>query len=156
MNVISLTYLHSDVSYEIVLLIQLISEVSEKSMHKCDGIEGQNEAIEFAVRTSSSQAAPWIPLQLNYYSEMNSTSTKVIRGYPVPAIGSIGAVEHIHICGDLLRDASAIQFRWMGTSREEPREDRDVWALGNVGVTLVVANKTFRIIEESFGNDELK
>lgn len=123
--------------------------------HGCDGIERPDDAIEFAVHTTSS----WIPLRITYGSE----SDALIRGFTVPAT-SRGAVqsgmvtEHVYICGDLLRDPSEIQFRWMGTADLEMgnRERRDIWALGNVTVNLIVENETTEIFSDSFGTDNLK
>ena len=39
------------------------------SRRRCDGTEGPDEAIEFAMRTSSSSAAPWIPIRMDYYAD---------------------------------------------------------------------------------------
>ena len=110
------------------------------------------------MRTSSSSAAPWIPIRMDYYADSTINGTNSTRGYTIQAVGGGNAIRQVYICGDLLRNASEIQFRWMGSARARGgREDEgDIWALSNVTAILVVANETLRIFEDSFGSGNLK
>lgn len=137
---------------------------------RCDGILGEREAIEFAVRTSSSSDFPWIPLRISYGiadsrkpskgSNGGSSHTRTVRGYTVPTVGRRASrvSEHVAVCGDVLRDASEIQLRWMGTAelKGKERERSDIWALASVTATLFVGNQTEKIFEDSFGSNSLK
>ena len=118
--------------------------------------EGPDEAIEFAMRTSSSSAAPWIPIRMDYYADSTIIGTTSTRGYTIQAVGGGNAIRQVHICGDLLHNASEIQFRWMGSARAMGLDEGDIWALSSVNATLVVANEEVRIFEDSFGNANLK
>ena len=133
---------------------------SPTTKQRCDGTEGAEEAIEFAMRTSSSSAAPWIPIRMDYYADSTIIGTNSTRGYTIQAVGGGGnAIRQVHICGDLLHNASKIQFRWMGSARARGRRERDagdIWALSSVNAILVVANETLRIFEDSFGSGNLK
>lgn len=147
---------YREVSYQLILDIPFVKEnPKDGTRRRCDGIEGSDEAIEFAMRTSSSSAAPWIPLRIDYPDD--SATTNIIRGYTVvQAVGSLNSVRQVHICGDLLHHASEIQFRWMGSATAKSSDQRDIWALGSVTATLVASNKTLRIFEDSFGSEDLK
>lgn len=152
---------------------------------RCDGILGEREAIEFAVRTnSSSDDAAWIPLRISFHddgsyaggngngdgnddsrsdsrnSDEGISYARIIRGYTVPTTAQLDSIvtEHVTICGDLLRDAREIQFRWMGTAELEgkERERSDIWALASVSATLFVANESETIIEDTFGRSNIK
>ena len=119
---------------------------------ECGGVNGMNEAIEFAMRTSSTSADPWIPVRLNYYSRgRNNTRDKNVRGYTVQAIHTEDALQHVSICGSasLLENATEIQFRWMGTVMT--KRGRDIWALSDVSATLFNDETRFEILEGSFG-----
>ena len=108
------------------------------------------------MRTSSSSAAPWIPIRMDYYANSDNIGTTSTRGYTVQTVSSGNAIRQVHICGDLLRNASEIQFRWMGSARAMGMDKRDIWALSSVNATLVVAYEELRILEDSFGNEGLK
>ena len=130
----------------------------------CDGLnrdENEDESVEFAVRTSSLSDAPWIPLQLHYYTtggDVDSTSS--IRGYSVPTSGRTADIVtgSVDICGDLLQDANEVQFRWMGTGILDNNMPvrSDMWALANVAANLVVGNESIEIFQDTFGSDTLK
>ena len=150
---------YREVSYRLILETPFDGNVEGGTRRRCDGTEGPDEAIEFAMRTSSSSAAPWIPLRMDYYADSTIIGTNSTRGYTIQAVGGGGnAIRQVHICGDLLHNASKIQFRWMGSARARGgREDEgDIWALSSVTATLVVANETLRIFEDSFGSGNLK
>ena len=145
-------YCCSEVSYHLILEIP---GVGGGTRRRCDGTEGPDESIEFAMRTSSSSAAPWIPIRMDYYDESTINGITSTRGYTIQAVGGGNFIRQVHICGDLLRNASGIQFRWMG-ARGGREDERDIWALGSVNATLVVANEELRTFEDSFGNGNLK
>ena len=108
------------------------------------------------MRTSSSSAAPWIPIRMDYYADSIIIGTNFTRGYTIQAVGGGNAIRQVHICGDLLHNANEIQFRWMGSARAIGNDMGDVWALSSVNATLVVANEELRIFEDSFGTEDLK
>ena len=141
---------------------QLVLDVDSASDVNCDGLRNEDESIEFAVRTSSLSDAPWIPLQLHYYTtggDVDSTSS--IRGYSVPTSGRTAdtVTGSVDICGDLLQDANEVQFRWMGTAILDnimPVRS-DMWALANVAANLIVGNgRIYEIFGDTFGSDTLK
>lgn len=130
-----------EVSYQLV-----VDGISDD----CDGIESPDEAIEFALRTTSH----WIPLRITYGAEGGT----LVRGYTVQTTSRTSGLKvmvHVYICGDLLYNISEIQFRWMGTADldSESKERDDVWALGNVTVNLIVENQTLKIFRDSFGTN---
>ena len=142
-------------SYQLILEIPFVDD-DRTRQRRCDGMEGPEEAIEFSMRTSSSSAAPWIPLRMDYYADSTIIGTNSTRGYTIQAVGGGNAIRQVHICGDLLHNASEIQFRWMGSARAMDNDFGDIWALSSVNATLVAANKTLRIFEDSFGNEDIK
>ena len=147
---------YSEVSYQLMLEIHFVDGVGDETRRNCDGTEGPDEAIEFAMRTSSSSAAPWIPIRMDYYADSTIIGTNSTRGYTIQAVGGGNGIRQVYICGDLLRNASEIQFRWMGSARAMQIDMGDIWALSSVNATLVVANEELRIFEDSFGNANLK
>ena len=146
---------------------QLVLDVSS-STAQCGGRLRFNDAIEFAMRTSSSSEAPWIPLQLTYQSTKNngddidggpSDGIATIRGYDINVRAhftdvddeNIIVTESVHICGDLLHDVQEVHFRWMSTS------DRNrMWALANVTANVVILSESTQIFQDTFGSDTLK
>ena len=146
---------------------QLVLEVSSSNDGGC-GTGGRsrfNEAIEFAMRTSSSSDAPWIPLQLTYDDDTGggggpSDGVAIIRGYNVTAHLSEDKIvtESVHICGDLLHDVQEVQFRWMKTSdvNISGRMSEGMWALAKVTAKLVIESETIQIFQDTFGSDTLK
>jgi hypothetical protein len=95
------------------------------------------------MRNSSTGAAPWVPLQLYYYSSIrNNTTMHNIRGFRTSSIWTKMTFEHVLICEDLLNSASEIQFRWIGTRQS-------MWILGNVSARFVV-DQTFKIFDDQF------
>ena len=150
---------YREVSYRLILETPFDGNVDTGTRRRCDGTEGPEEAIEFAMRTSSSSAAPWIPIRMDYYADSTIIGTNSTRGYTIQAVGGGNAIRQVHICGDLLHNASEIQFRWMGSARARGGrggDEGDIWAMSSVDATLVVANETLRIFEDSFGNEDLK
>lgn len=140
----------SEISY------QLILEVTRSREMHCDGIEGEDEFIEFAMH--SSRYGYWIPLRLSYYNKGGDiTSELTIRGYSLQAKGSASSMrqEQILICGDLLC-TNDVQFRWMGTSTTRGSDRSDMWALSSVTATLILGNGRIRIFEDEFGSNYLK
>ena len=113
------------------LVYKLILDVSSSSDPECDGIEGLDEAVEFAIRIDESKE--WIPLRMTFHDDTANSSTQLaVRGYSVPAFGRTEAIatENVSICGEKLRDANTVQFRWMQTSRWENRKRRnDIWVM---------------------------
>ena len=145
---------------------QLVLDVSSSSDSQCGGRSRFSEAIEFAMRTSSSSDAPWIPLQLTYDDTSDdggpSDGIATIRGYNVTAhLSSEDKIvtESVHICGDLLHDVQEVQFRWMGTNRvgDGGRVRRRMWALANVTASLVIESEAIQILlNDTFGQNTLK
>ena len=143
---------HSEVSFELDL---------QPTGGSCDGIQDLAEAIEFSMRTGDN--SPWVPLQLNYFSsEGNATSTEVVRGYSVFAVGSTlttPTTQLVFICGDMLLTGN-VQFRWMGTAMPdngETEEREDAWTLHNVVAYFVNEdNETVTLFEDTFENEVLK
>ena len=149
---------------------QLVLDVSS-STDQCKGRSRFNEAIEFAMRTSSSSSsdAPWIPLQLTYQPHKNgsdggpSDGIATIRGYNINVTAhlsdndeeNIKVTESVHICGDLLHDVQEVQFRWMGTVKDVNLRKR-MWALANVTANLVIESENTQIFQDTFGSDTLK
>ena len=124
-----------------------------------------NEAIEFAMRTSSSSDAPWIPLQLTYDDDTGggggpSDGVAIIRGYNVTAHLSEDKIvtESVHICEDLLHDVQEVQFRWMATSEVNSNGTvrKRMWALAKVTANLVIESESIPIFQDTFGSDTLK
>ena len=102
--------------------------MNSSSDPKCDGSEGLDEAIEFAIRIDENKQ--WIPLRMTFHNDASNSSTElVVRGYTVPAFGRTEdiATEHVSICGERLCDANTVQFRWMQTGHEKRR--KDIWAM---------------------------
>ena len=150
--------------------------MNSSSDSQCGGSSRFNEAIEFAMRTSSSSDAPWIPLQLTYDDTGDgggpSDGIAIIRGYNVTAHLSEDKIvtESVHICGDLLHVVQEVQFRWMGTNYIEFEREgskwswrgsravrKRMWALANVTASLVIKSETTQIIlNDTFGQDTLK
>ena len=147
-----------------VLSYQLVLDVSSSSDNQCGGRSWFNEAIEFAMRTSSSSDAPWIPLQLTYGNTGGggrpSDGIATIRGYNVTAHLSEDEIvtESVHICGDLLHDVQEVQFRWMGTSEVDGngRVRERMWALANVTATLTNEHESIQIINDTFRKNSLE
>ena len=105
----------------------------------CDGPEGREEAIEFAMRANISGVyGPWIPLKLTQNRNGNNEIINV-RGYDVVIAGvlSRSVTLQVTICGeDLLpANASKVQFRWMNTV-DEPGTT-DIWAIFNVTADFI-------------------
>ena len=149
---------------------QLFLEVSS-STAECGGRVRFNEAIEFAMRTSSSSDAPWIPLMLTYQPFNDgsdggpSDGIATIRGYNVTTHFTdvndedVIVTESVHICGDLLHDVQEVQFRWMSTSEVVNRNGnvrKRLWALANVTANLVNEGENIQIFQDTFGSDTLK
>ena len=156
---------------------QLVLDVSS-STAQCRGRSRFNEPIEFAMRTSSSSDAPWIPLQITYQSTKDLTNDVEIDGGPSDGIATIRGydinvtahfadvddvdiivTESVHICGDLLHDVQEVQFRWMSTSEVVNRNGnvrKRLWALANVTANLVNEGENIQIFQDTFGSDTLK
>ena len=110
-------------------MYELVLDVSSSSDPECDGIEGLDEAIEFAIRIDESKE--WIPLRMTFHNDTTNSSTELaVRGYTVPAFGrtETTATEHVSICGERLRDANTVQFRWMQTASLDDDID-DIWTM---------------------------
>ena len=108
----------------------------------CNGPNGLNEGIEFAVRVNTSgMFGPWVPLRWTWRGNNNQISQKFIRGYEVEThkVNEITAMQ-VTICeGDLLLlNTSEIQFRWMNSADQPGRSD--LWALFNVTVIMINTN----------------
>ena len=123
---------------------------------RCNGVEGINEGIEFAIRNNTN-GGPWIPLQLDYRNTRNTDDEwREIRGYNVTAIGHARTNRavidrNVSICGDIL-DTNTIQLRWIQSSGGNNNgSHKDVWALAYVSVTFIEANETINLINETFG-----
>ena len=132
---------------------------------RCSGVEYREEAIEFAIRTDTSNDDHWIPLRLSYFRDLPHATpaiymdTTQVRGYNVSAYRHITAFvqEQVVICDDLL-NTSSVQFRWMGTV-DLPMKDRlrqNVWALASVTVVLVTSDENNTLIQEEFNSDSFK
>lgn len=145
----------SDISYTLIL------DVSSVSDPVCDGIEEQDEAVEFAMRKDASNNGIWIPLRLSYLVDGASTGLETfqtIRGYDVPVFGhsSSTVTEQVSICGDLLC-TDEVQFHWLANTETENGLVRsDMWALSNVAATLVMDSQTVTLFEDTFGSAVLK
>ena len=147
-----------DLSYQLVL------DVKSSSDDQCRGRSRFNEAIEFAMRTSSSSDAPWIPLQLTYDNTGGgggpSDGIATIRGYNVTAHLSEDEIvtEGVHICGDLLHDVQEVQFRWMGTNHVggSGRVRKRMWALAKVTASLMTESEIIQILTDIFQQERLK
>ena len=141
-----------DISYELHL---------NPTGSSCQGIQGEREGIEFAIRNSSE--GRWTPLQFHYFGSSTTSSTKLIRGHNVRVTRSNeqSALKQVSICGELLC-TSDVQFRWLGTAylstSMTTRESLDLWALSNVTATIFTANssETKTLFSDSFGSDVLK
>ena len=150
-------YFFRDISYKLVL------NVKKNNDDKCEGRIRFNEAIEFAMRTSSSSDAPWIPLWLTYHKSGHGepkNGMATIRGYNVTAHLSKEKIvtESVHICGNLLHDVQEVQFRWMATNDigGSRKVRKRMWALANVSASLVIENETIKILDDTFGQNTLK
>ena len=128
----------------------------------CSGVEDQYEAIEFAIRTDTSENGRWIPLRLSFHSNYSQpVPPEIVRGYTVPVYGYTMDVvqEVILICGEAL-ETSEIQFRWMGSAHGDMNPlhsfRSDIWALTSVYAYLQGENGSVTLIEESFGRSTLK
>ena len=137
--------------------------MNSSSDSQCGGSSSFNEAIEFAMRTSSSSDAPWIPLRLTYDNTSDDGEPRdgiaTIRGYNVTAhlSGNEIVTESVHICGDLLHDVQEVQFRWMETSNlDNLIVRRKMWALAKVTANLVIESESIQIFQDTFGSDTLK
>ena len=110
---------------------ELVLDVNSSSNPEYDGIEGLDEAIEFAIRINESKE--WIPLRMTFHNDTTNSSTELaVRGYTVPAFGRTEAIatEHVSICGERLCGANTVQFRWMQTtSSDNERRRNDIWAM---------------------------
>ena len=141
---LTMYYLFSAVSYGLIL------HAIENLTGPCDGPEGLEEAIEFAMRISrSGKYGPWIPLRLTWHKDTGNytISTETIRGYAVETHGVPlpMVTQQVTICGeDLLpTNASEIQFRWMNTATPGYF---DLWAIFNVTVHFINKNATFELL----------
>ena len=130
----------------------------------CKGVEYREEAIEFAMRTNTSNDGRWIPLRLSYFRDLDVTpaifmDTIQVRGYNVPTYRHLTAFvqEQVVMCNDLI-DTSSVQFRWMGTVnlRSNGKLRFDVWALASVTAVLVTSDENITLIQETFNSDSLK
>ena len=103
----------------------------------CDGIMGQEEAIELATRID--QDPEWIPLRMIFrHGGNDSISTAMrVRGHTVPAFGLTESMitHNISVCGERLRCADTIQFRFQQSSIVEGGE-YDFWG---INITMVTA-----------------
>ena len=155
----SAEYFFRDISYKLVL------KVNSRDDKDCEGRIRFDEAIEFAMRTSSSSSSdvPWIPFWLTYHETGHGepkNGMATIRGYNVTAHRSEDEIvtESVHICGDLLHDVQEVQFRWMGTNHvgKSGTVRKRMWALANVTASLVIENETIQILNDTFGQITLK
>ena len=127
----------------------------------CEGPEGREEAVEFAMRTNTFGVyGPWIPLRLSWRSRgVANISLVNVRGYDVESFGVFKdgtngiplamVVQQVTICGEDLLPANAnkIQFRWMN-SDIHASAFRDMWAIFNVTADLINRNgDTLRILD---------
>ena len=112
----------------------------------CDGPEGLEEGIEFAMRANTSgMYGPWVPLRLTWRdSVLTHVRVRNIRGYNVETrrVASPMAHQEVAICGEDLPsiNESEVQFRWMNTADEPGR--LDMWALFNVTANYLVNGNT--------------
>ena len=114
-------------------------------MTGCDGIMGQEEAIELATRID--QDSEWIPLMMIFRHSGNdriSTAMRV-RGHTVPAFGLTEFMriylDSISVCGERLRCADTIQFRFQQNSTVEGGEI-DFWGIRITMVTVFGRGKS--------------
>ena len=124
---------------------------------QCDGVENLGEGVEFGMRTSDT--AQWIPLQVSFFEtnkNPNSLPFRPFRGYNVSTDQTITGTMNVFvpICGELILNASEIQFRWMATTKVV--NSADTWALGNVHAVLVQKDRNITLFEDSFGRNKLK
>lgn len=75
-------FIISEISYTLHLRV-------ETGVLRCHGLMMRREGVEFAMRSSTDTT--WIPLQLTYFSDSDSTVTEVIRGHSVMVTGSTSA-----------------------------------------------------------------
>lgn len=144
-------FIISEISYTLHLRV-------ETGVLRCHGLMMRREGVEFAMRSSTDTT--WIPLQLTYFSDSDSTVTEVIRGHSVTVTGSTSAdiPRQVFVCSDLLR-VSNIQFRWMSTAYivgGEANAHADMWAISSVSANLVNDNGTIPLFTDSFGSVVLK
>ena len=131
----------------------------------CRGVEYPEEAIEFAIRTDTSNDDHWIPLRLSYFRDLPDATptiymdTTQVRGYSVSTYRHLTAFvqEQVVICDDLL-NTSSVQFRWMGTAilPNSGRLRQTVWALASVTAVSVTSDENITLIQETFNRDSLK
>ena len=101
---------------------------------------GQEEAIELAIRID--QDPEWIPLRMIFrHSGNHSISTAMqVRGHTVQAFGLTESLmtyqNSISVCGERLRCADTIQFRFQQNSIVEGGEN-DFWGINIPMVTLL-------------------
>ena len=105
---------------------------------------GQEEAIELATRID--QDPEWIPLRMIFRHGGNrSISTAMrVRGHTVPAFGLTGSmITHniTSVCGERLRCADTIQFRFQQNSTVEGGEI-DFWGIRITMVTVFGRGKS--------------
>jgi hypothetical protein len=144
-------YTYSEVSYQLILDFGLLLETF------CDGIEGQNEAVEFAIRSNASNNGRWIPLRLSFPADSDTTGIEPLRGFSVPLFGYRAATvnETVAICGGLL-ETNEVQFRWMESAASSVLFRSDLWALSSVMATLVRENETMILLQDTFGGNMLE
>ncbi len=135
----------SDVPYRLVLDVNSSNDVN------CDGILGLREGIEFAFRVSGT--FNWIPLRISFRTDTEDTITEVdYGGYTVPAFGRRAAVvtENVSICGEMLCNATEIQFRWQQITYVEGSEFRrtDLWSVDILKADLITKNGSTDLIQE--------
>ena len=112
----------------------------------CDGIMGQEEAIELATRID--QDSEWIPLRMIFrHSGNHSISTAMqVRGHTVQAFGLTESLmtyqNSISVCGERLHCADTIHFRFQQNSTIEGDEN-DFWGINIPMVTLLERNDKF-------------
>ena len=163
-NYVKIIFFSSEVSYQLFLDVN-------SSTAECGGRLRFDEAIEFAMRTSSSSDAPWIPLLLTYQPSKNGSDggpndgIATIRGYNVTAHfadvddENVIVTESVHICGDMLHDVHEVQFRWMSTSEvvnSNLNVRKRIWALAYVTANLINESENTQIFQDTFGSDTLK
>lgn len=146
----------SEVAYTLHLSFRALTDPD------CDGIEDQDDAIEFAIRTENGR---WTPLRLSFHTNSNYSQLvppELVRGYTVPAYGyTMDTVQEVVLFCQELLEKDKIQFRWMGSAQggmySLRRFRSDVWALVSVFVYLHRGEADMvTLMEESFGRNTLK
>ena len=111
----------------------------------CDRIMGQEEAIELATRID--QDSKWIPLMMIFRHSGNDRiiTAMRVRGHTVPAFGLTKSMrihqDTISVCGERLRCADTIQFRFQQNSTVEGDEN-DYWGIRITMVTVFGRGKS--------------